>query len=160
MSPFRVAALAIASVGIAFSLSGCSRVAVAESNQQQHPAITLGESWGKTLSTRDADKIASQYAPDAVLLATFNNKIDTLEGIRKYFVGLAKNPGLRVKYNTMNARVLAPDTVSLSGLYTFMYEDRRGRTVKVPARYTFVWEKRDGEWKIVEHHSSQRPEKK
>jgi hypothetical protein len=56
--------------------------------------------------------------------------------------------------------VLNENAVSLSGLYTFMYEDKRGKTVKAPARYTFVWEKRDGEWKIVKHHSSLRPEKK
>jgi uncharacterized protein (TIGR02246 family) len=158
MSLLRRAAFGAAAAALLATLTGCTLASKIDTQPQT--AITLGESWGKTLATRDAKKIAGQYAPDAVLLATFTNKIQTPEARLKYFQGLAKNDGLRVKFNTMVARTLANDTVSLSGLYTFMYEDAQGRTVKAPARYTFVWENRNGEWKVVEHHSSVRPEKK
>jgi uncharacterized protein (TIGR02246 family) len=129
--------------------------------------MAQGARWADTLASRNADNIAGLYAPDAVLLATFNNKVTALPsgnfttpgGILKYFQGLSKLSGLRVDYQTQVARSLGKDTVSMSGLYTFSYREGR-RTVRVPARYTFVWQKRDGDWKIIEHHSSVRPEKR
>jgi len=51
-------------------------------------------------------------------------------------------------------RGLGDGTVSHSGLYTFTM-GASGDVV--PARFTFVYEQVDGEWLIVEHHSSKEP---
>ena len=119
----------------------------------------LGQNWGTALASRDPDQIVSLYDKDAVLLATFNNELNTPDSIKEYFVGLTKKPDLKVVFNNQNVRVLDENTATNSGLYTFSYSDN-GKTVEVPARYTFLYEKRGDRWMIVKHHSSTRPENK
>ncbi|MGO9518536.1 MAG: nuclear transport factor 2 family protein [Candidatus Korobacteraceae bacterium] len=40
--------------------------------------------------------------------------------------------------------------------YTFNY-NKDGESKSRPARYTFVYAKRNGQWMIVDHHSSAMP---
>ena len=58
-----------------------------------------------------------------------------------------------------HVRFLSPakDLACNSGIYTFdLVKD--GQPTKVQARYSFAYRKINGEWKIVEHHSSAMPE--
>lgn len=118
-----------------------------------------GQLWAKTLSEREPKAIANLYDEEAVLLATFSDKLDSPEEILAYFEGLTKNEGLRVRFDEVETKSFGPKSAASSGLYTFAYE-KDGKTVEVPARFTFVYQKEKDGWKIVEHHSSTRPEKK
>lgn len=42
------------------------------------------------------------------------------------------------------------------GYYTFTYT-KNEETQTLPARYSFVYVKRNGQWMIVDHHSSAMP---
>jgi uncharacterized protein (TIGR02246 family) len=117
----------------------------------------LGQDWGTALASEDANQMTALYDNEAVLLATFNDELDTAEEIEKYFIGLLQKPDLKVVFNNQNVRVLDDNTATNSGLYTFSFTEN-GKTVKVPARYTFLYEKKGDRWMIVEHHSSTRPE--
>lgn len=117
----------------------------------------LGKDWGTALASRDVNQITALYAQEAVLLATFNDELDTPDEIKNYFIGLTQKPDLKVVFNTENVQVLDDNTVTNSGLYTFSYTEN-GKTVEVPARYTFLYEKKGESWMIVKHHSSVRPE--
>ncbi|NJK57391.1 MAG: SgcJ/EcaC family oxidoreductase [Pleurocapsa sp. SU_5_0] len=117
----------------------------------------LGKDWGTALASRNVNQITALYAQEAVLLATFNDELDTPDEIKNYFIGLTQKPDLKVVFNTENVQVLDDNTVTNSGLYTFSYTEN-GKTVEVPARYTFLYEKKDDRWMIVKHHSSVRPE--
>ena len=55
-------------------------------------------------------------------------------------------------------RLLDDDSAVDAGVYTFTLTNPDGSTRKVQARYTFVYEKRDGQWLIINHHSSAMPE--
>jgi hypothetical protein len=48
------------------------------------------------------------------------------------------------------------DTAVNTGYYTFSYE-KDGAAQTLPARYSFTLVKRDGDWQIVDHHSSAMP---
>ncbi|MNG32396.1 Calcium/calmodulin dependent protein kinase II Association [compost metagenome] len=45
-----------------------------------------------------------------------------------------------------------------SGVYTFTLTQADGSKREVQARYTFLYERLDGQWKIINHHSSAMPE--
>ena len=54
--------------------------------------------------------------------------------------------------------VRSPSTVPVSGsAYTFSYA-KDGAPQTLPARYSFTLVKRDGDWQIVDHHSSAMPQ--
>jgi uncharacterized protein (TIGR02246 family) len=138
-----------------------SSAMVVYQSQQTLPEATavedLGQTWGTALASRDPQQITALYSPEAVLLATFVDELDTEPEILEYFKGLTQREGLNVQFEEQNIRVLDENTLSNSGLYTFSFVEN-GETVYVPARYTFLYEKQDDQWLIVEHHSSIRPE--
>ena len=54
--------------------------------------------------------------------------------------------------------MLAPDTAIHSGVYTFDLV-KGGKPIKVQARFSFTYTRAaDGQWYIVDHHSSGMPE--
>ncbi|MBD8702834.1 SgcJ/EcaC family oxidoreductase [Frigoribacterium sp. CFBP 13712] len=116
----------------------------------------LFDDWNASLATGDPEQVAEHYADDAVLLPTVSPGIhDTEEERLEYFEGFLLNePSGEITEGVV--RDLGDGYVSHSGLYTFTM----GATGDVvPARFTFVYAETDGEWKIVEHHSSKEPVK-
>lgn len=113
--------------------------------------------WNASLQTRSPEKVADNYAEDAILISTLSNKVrHNHEEIEDYFEHfLAKQPVVSI--DEENIRVFEDIAIN-SGLYTFdILVD--GKHEKIKARYTFVYRKVDGKWLIVEHHSSMLPEK-
>lgn len=126
--------------------------------QNAVPVAAAGQEWATDLSSGNPQKISDLYAPGAILSATFENQLDTPKAIQKYFTKLMQHKDLAVKFTKENIRMFG-DTAVNSGFYTFSYTDtKNNKTVKIPARYTFVYAKDNGNWKIVEHHSSVLPE--
>jgi hypothetical protein len=71
---------------------------------------------------------------------------------------LTKQPNGTI--NEQYVRWLNPekDVAANSGIYTFALKDKDGKVSFVPCRFTFVYAKdAEGNWKIVEHHSSKLP---
>lgn len=114
--------------------------------------------WNAALQTGDANKVAALYCePGGVLIPTVSDIIRTDRSeIADYFVHF-----LELKPNGVidkaYIRVLGPDTGINSGLYTF-HVIKEGKPADVHARYTFVYQKQQGNWCIIEHHSSVMPE--
>lgn len=113
--------------------------------------------WNDALATGDAGKVADRYAPDAVLLPTMSNQVRrTREEIIDYFRHfLESQPSGAVRESTIT--VLGPTVAIDTGVYVFSLAGDGGKR-QVEARYTFVHELRDGQWLIVNHHSSAMPE--
>ena len=99
--------------------------------------------------------ILSLYAEDGVLWGTISSKRrDDPAAIRDYFVNAYKAlPNLSVTFEDPYIRVYGGDTAVNTGYYTFSYE-KDGAPQSLPARYSFTLVKRDGDWQIVDHHSS------
>jgi uncharacterized protein (TIGR02246 family) len=116
----------------------------------------LFDDWNASLATGDPAEVAEHYAEDAVLLPTVSPGIhDTPAERLEYFEGFLLNEPQGVVTESV-VRDLGDGYVSHSGLYTFTM-GASGDVV--PARFTFVYAEDDGEWKIVEHHSSKEPVK-
>lgn len=113
---------------------------------------SLFDNWNNALKTNNPEIVTSLYAKNAILLPTMSKQIrHTSEEIRDYFINfLEKGPvGL---INESNIRIFDKIAIN-SGFYTFQFRD--GSSLK--ARFTFVYYLNDGQWSIIEHHSSQLP---
>jgi uncharacterized protein (TIGR02246 family) len=117
--------------------------------------------WRESLAkgtTADPGEILTLYAEDGVLWGTISSKRrDDPAAIRDYFVNAYKAlPNLTVTFEDPYIRVYG-DTAVNTGYYTFSFE-KDGATQTLPARYSFTLVKRDGDWQIVDHHSSAMPQ--
>ena len=109
-------------------------------------------------TSAEPGEILTLYAEDAVLWGTISSRRrDDPAAIRDYFVNAYKAlPNLTVTFEDPYIRVYDAAAVN-TGYYTFSYE-KDGATQTLPARYSFTLVKRDGEWQIVDHHSSAMPQ--
>jgi uncharacterized protein (TIGR02246 family) len=112
--------------------------------------------WVDAYNSRDAMRIMTQYAPDALFWGTRASAIaDQPEQIAAYFQESVRNPNLRVTISDQRIRVYGQTAVS-AGVYT-LTDVKEGQVVSTPGRFTFVFEKRGAAWVIVHHHSSRMP---
>jgi len=120
------------------------------------------DAWGDYLAkgtSENPGEILTLYAEDGVLWGTISSKRrDDPAAIRDYFVNAYKAlPNLTVTFEDPHIRVYGGDTAVNTGYYTFSYE-KDGAPQSLPARYSFTLVKRDGDWQIVDHHSSAMPQ--
>ncbi|WFU06998.1 SgcJ/EcaC family oxidoreductase (plasmid) [Rhizobium sp. CB3171] len=113
----------------------------------------LFDRWNASLRTLDSEKVAANYAENAILLPTLSNTPRlTHEQRAAYFDHfLKKRP-----QGSIDLRVIRVgcNMATDSGIYTFSFADG----TKIPARYTYTYEFMDGKWMITAHHSSAMPE--
>jgi uncharacterized protein (TIGR02246 family) len=151
----------------ALVLTGCGTSAATSSDSARSGAASatqasvtdaqvrgLFDDWNQSLATLDPEKVADRYAPDAVLLPTVSNKVRTNRAeIVDYFVKFLQNKPQGTILDS-HVKLLGPNAAIDTGTYRFTLAD--GSTVD--ARYTYVYERVDGQWLIVNHHSSAMPE--
>lgn len=133
-------------------------VATAPATASEREVAGLFDRWNAALATGKPEAVLELYAPNAILEPTVSNEVrDTPEKIKDYFVHFMQmKPHGVINYRQI--RVLDENTALDAGVYTFrLIKD--GAPSKVQARYTFVYEKLNGEWRIMNHHSSSMPEK-
>lgn len=119
-------------------------------------AAAVGK-WTTIFVDDNPDAILALYDDAGVLWGTLSPTL--LVGkpaIRGYFERAFKAlPGHKVVFGEQVIRVYG-DTAINSGYYTFSFV-RDGQPQSIPARFSFVYRKRDGNWMIVDHHSSAMP---
>jgi uncharacterized protein (TIGR02246 family) len=132
-------------------------VAAAPSTAAEKEIAGLFDRWNAALATGKPKEVVKLYAQDGVLQPTVSNKIRaTPAEIEDYFDHfLLLKPKGTINYRQI--RVLSDHTAFDSGAYTFEVV-KDGKPAKVRARYTYIYEKVDGDWKILNHHSSAMPE--
>lgn len=127
-------------------------------NAKDREIAGLFDRWNNALKTGDAQSVTALYAPNAVLQPTVSNQVrSTPAEIKDYFDHfLPMKPVGQINYREI--RQLGSNVAMDSGVYTFTLTEPTGKTKHVQARYTFVYEQIDGQWKILNHHSSAMPE--
>lgn len=134
-----------------------SGVAPAPSTASEREIAALFDRWNAALAAGKPVDVARLYAPNGVLAPTVSNEVrDTPQKIEEYFTHfLQLKPQGTINYRQI--RVLDENTALDTGVYTFALT-QNGAPAKVQARYTYLYEKINGEWKIMNHHSSAMPE--
>ena len=113
--------------------------------------------WNEALLTGKKEEVAKLYADGATFLPTMSSEFEKGQsGAKNYFQHfLEKNPESKVVNGVV--QILGDDSYLHSGMYNFKVGPDDNRQV-AEARFTFVWKKnKAGEWKIIHHHSSAKP---
>ena len=144
--------------GVAVLLVGIALPVLADDKDDVAAAMNLWQEYLAKGSPEDPGQILALYAEDGVLWGTISSKRrDDPAAIRDYFVNAYKAlPKLTVTFTDPYIRVYGDAAVN-TGYYTFSYE-KDGSMQILPARYSFTLIKRDGDWQIVDHHSSAMPQ--
>lgn len=124
-----------------------TEVCVAESEEE---IAALFDRWNNSLKTGDPNKVADNYAPKSVLIATLSKRPRlTREDKIDYFHHFLENKPV----GRIDSRSIEFDcnTAVDGGLYTFTF----GKTgAQVSGRYTFTYKWDGQKWLITSHHSS------
>lgn len=112
--------------------------------------------WIDAFNRRSARDIVALYAKDAVFFGTTSPVLrDSPELVQDYFKSLSSSGDATISVGDQRVQVFG-DVAINTGYYT-RTSMQDGALVKNPARFTFVYAKRNGQWQIVNHHSSTLP---
>lgn len=115
------------------------------------------EAWARAFEAENPGSVLDLYADDAVLWGTLSPvRRDTPEGIREYFKGAFSFTERRVTFHDPLIRIYGDAAVN-TGSYTFSWVKDGAKQI-IPARYSLTYVKREGQWRIIDHHSSMMPE--
>lgn len=137
---------------------------VEEIAREQQEVQQLSLSWQAALNSRNASAVTALYDSSALLYATFKTRLTSPSEILAYFAALCSKPDLNVEFESEDIRIFARNVAINSGIYVFSFTAESGLTVNTPARFTFVFMREStgpsaDQWLIIDHHSSQDPEK-
>jgi uncharacterized protein (TIGR02246 family) len=114
------------------------------------------EAWASAYNSHDPDQVLARYSDDAVFWGTTSATLrDTPADIVAYFSSLNNRPNARVTIGEHRVRVHG-DVAINTGYYTFT-DIVDGAAVTRPSRFSFVYHLVDGQWLIIDHHSSRLP---
>ena len=114
--------------------------------------IPLLTRWLQAVCSRDPNEVLALYTSDAVLLGTFAEEIKQGAELRDYFIEFLDKPELCGQLNSCVDQKMDEGLV-LSGTYTFWWLGAGGPRSE-QARFSFVFVPADGDWLILNHHSS------
>jgi len=143
-------------VGAAFFLAtfGISASPARADDRADVEAAT--QRWISAFNRKDTDGISALYASDAVFQGTSSGVIrDTPALVKEYFKSLANLGDQRMATGEHRVQVYGDIAVN-SGYYT-RSGTQDGKPVEGRARFSFVYARRNGQWLIVNHHSSSVP---
>jgi len=113
--------------------------------------------WIDAFNRKSVSGIVALYAPDAALFGTSSPVLrDSPALVLDYFKDLPALGDAVITIEDRRVQVFGDIAVS-TGFYTRAAR-QNGETVRNPARFTFVYQKRNGEWLIINHHSSALPQ--
>jgi hypothetical protein len=104
-------------------------------------------------------KVVQFYAKHAILLPTLSDKIlfNDNGGLNDYFSKLTSYKNIHCVTKKLIVEMNGIDFATSAGFYQFIYTDKEGKSIVIPARFTFVYKKSNNEWLIIQHHSSKLP---
>ena len=140
---------------LAMALASCQSMPSSDAMKSEVSLAT--QAWASAFNSCDANKAAALYDSEAVFWGTVAPTIiSSPAGVRQYFERVCSaSPPPKVAFGEQLIRAYG-DTAINSGNYTFTIFPG-GQPRAFPARYSFTYRKKDGQWLIVDHHSSALP---
>lgn len=113
-----------------------------------HAAV---KEWSASSQAKDADKFASFYAEDAVIMLEDAPDISGKAAIREGLGGMMGDPNFSLTFEPDKVVVArSGDLAYETGSYALTLSDPKKKALTEKGHYVVVWEKQaDGAWKVV-----------
>ena len=112
---------------------------------------SLDDAWSREAATRDADKVASYYADDALVYPPNEPLATGRAAAKKVWAAYFADKSFSISWKTTHAEVAKSGDVGYtSGTYEDSFKGPDGKTVQEKGKYLCVWKKqKDGSWKAA-----------
>jgi uncharacterized protein (TIGR02246 family) len=109
----------------------------------------LDDDWSAAAATRDAAKVASFYADDALAYPPNEPVAVGKAAAQKVWAAYFAEPSFKISWKTTHAEVNG-DLGFTSGSYEDSFKGPDGKLVQEKGKYLCVWKKqKDGSWKAI-----------
>jgi len=109
----------------------------------------LDDDWSKAAVARDAERVASFYAEDAIAYPPNEPAAVGKAAAKKVWTAYFGDPTFAISWKTEHAEVTG-DLGYTTGSYEDSFKGPDGKTVHEKGKYVCVWRKqKDGGWKVI-----------
>ena len=109
----------------------------------------LDDEWSTAAATRDAKRVASFYAEDAIAYPPNEPMVVGRAAAEKVWAKYFTDPSYNLSWKTTHAEVIG-DLGYTSGTYEDSFVGPDGKKIEGKGKYLCVWKKQsDGTWKAV-----------
>jgi ketosteroid isomerase-like protein len=124
-------------------------IAHIDSSPEAKALAKLDDDWSAAAGTRDAKRVASFYADDAIAYPPSAPMAVGKAAAEKVWAGAFADPTYNLSWKTSHAEVVGALGYT-SGTYEDSYKGPDGKTVRGTGKYLCVWKKqKDGSWKAL-----------
>ena len=138
--------------GIAFAVLFSTSFALAADMDANAKALAkLDDDWSNAAATRDADRVASFYAEDAIAYPPNEPVTSGRAAAKKVWASYFADSTFSISWKTVHAEVSkSGDLGFTSGTYEDSFKGPDGKLVSETGKYVCVWKKqKDGTWKAI-----------
>jgi len=117
-------------------------------NVEQEKASLMAADTEWSTSTKDVNKFAATFAPDAVMHMNGAPALKGEKSIRDAYTAMSAAPGFNLKWQAATADV-SGDMGFTTGTYEMAMTNAAGLPATDKGKYVTVWKKVNGAWKVV-----------
>lgn len=112
----------------------------------------LDDDWSKAAATKDADKVASFYAEDAIAYPPNEPAAMGRAAARKVWASYFADKTFAITWKTVHAEVAKSGELGYTaGTYEDSFKGPDGKQVNEKGKYLTAWKKeKDGSWKAIQ----------
>jgi uncharacterized protein (TIGR02246 family) len=148
----------IGALVVALSLGGCAPppppqpVEAPDTRAADEAAIrAASKEWAALAQTKDAEKFASFYADDAILMMEAAPDVKGITALRETISGMMKDPNFALSFETTAVDVARSGDLAyeLSSYTLTMSDPKTSKPVTQKGNGVTVWKKVGGSWKVM-----------
>jgi ketosteroid isomerase-like protein len=139
----------VAAGAIAILFAASSAFAADKSDAAAKALTKLDDDWSKAAATKDADRVASFYADDAIAYPP-NAPVSTGRAAAKtVWASFFADKSFSISWKTTHAGA-SGDLGFTTGTYDLSFNGADGKLVSDKGKYVCIWKKqKDGSWKAI-----------
>lgn len=140
---------AVGLLAVLMPLSAAPASAAAEMSAEAKALATLDDDWSAAAATRDAKRVASFYADDAIAYPPNEPAAVGRAAAEKVWAAYFADPSYHLSWKTTHAEVQGGIGYT-AGSYEDSFKGPDGKKIQGKGKYLCVWKKQsDGTWKAI-----------